>query len=312
MDRHSVGWHGVIPPIVTPFRADGAIDEAAFRDNIAFLIERGVHGIVVAGCTGEFWALTNAERAMLFRAAVDEAKGRIPVIAGTGAIATPDVIELTRAAKDAGADGAMVITPFFVTPRPDDIVTHYRRVSDAVALPILLYNIPRHAVNELTPALTDRIAAIEHVVGIKESSGDFNTTYRMFQTVGDRLHVFLGPIAKFGVAALSLGCSGGIEIIANFWPEGPLALYAAVRRGDLKEAHALQAKMYALLDLVLGSGRNMYASEKAVLNLLGLRGGFPRQPLNPVTPQDEAELRTGLERLGFPTVAAALPRTATR
>ncbi|MDP6604320.1 MAG: dihydrodipicolinate synthase family protein, partial [Rhodospirillales bacterium] len=173
MDKSSVDWHGSWVALVTPFDGDGAIDEVGFARNVDLCIQGGVDGVLVSGCTGEFWALTDAERVRLFGLCVEAAAGRVPVIGGTGAIRTPDAIALSVAAKDAGCAGVMVMPPFFVKPSAADIVAHYEAISGAVDIPILLYNIPANNVNPLTPELVDRLADVESVVAIKESSLDF-------------------------------------------------------------------------------------------------------------------------------------------
>jgi 4-hydroxy-tetrahydrodipicolinate synthase len=193
------------------------------------------------------------------------------------------------------------LTTLYITPPPENIVAHYRAVSDAVKIPIMLYNIPRNTVNALSPEIVAELADIETVVAIKESSGDFNNLYKTFNLAGDKIRVFLGPVAKFGVPAYTLGCSGGIEIIANFWPDGPITLYDAVKSGNLEEAYATQRRMHDLLELVIGNGRNMYAAEKAILNILGLKGGYPRPPLLPLEEPHLSELREGLAKAGLPS-----------
>ena len=161
MDKTSVDWHGPVPALVTPFDAAGNIDEAAFRRNVDLCIGYGMTGFVVNGCTGEFWAQTKEERKRVVEICVDATGGRVPVIAGTGGIRTEDVIELSEHAKAVGCDGIMILPPFFVRPCEDDIVAHYEAVSDAVEMPILLYNIPANAVNALTPELVSRLADVK-------------------------------------------------------------------------------------------------------------------------------------------------------
>jgi 4-hydroxy-tetrahydrodipicolinate synthase len=303
-----VDWHGPIPALITPFDASGAIDEAAFRANVELQIANGVTGVMVGGCTGEFWALSLAERKRLAKLCADVVRRRVTVIAGTGAITTADTIELTRAAKEAGCDGALVLPPYFVQPSTDDIVAHYQAVSDAVAMPMMLYNIPSCAVNALTPALASRLADIENVVAIKESSGDYNNFYRTMIAVQDRLRVFCGPSSVFGVPASLLGAVGHIDVFPNFWGREMVEMYRAVEAGDLARARALQAKGVALTALAIDKGRNLYCSTKAAMNMLGLPGGYPRLPLRPLPPAQSDDLRAGLVRLGFdvkPDAAAA-------
>ena len=201
MDKNSVDWRGHWVALVTPFDAAGNVDEAAFRLNVEQCISTvGVAGLVPCGCTGEFWAQTNEERKRVIKACVETAAGRVPVVAGTGAIRTADVIELSDSARQAGCDGVMIVAPFFVKPSADDIVAHYQAVSDAVDVPIMLYNIPSAAVNALTPALVDRLADIDNVVAIKESSFDFNNFYGTIVVAGDRDAADAGTVQPLDAA----------------------------------------------------------------------------------------------------------------
>jgi len=305
MDRNSVAWRGVIPALVTPFKADGAIDEPAFRANVERMLAAGCHGVLVGGCTAEFWALSVEERKHLVSIAVDAVKRRGIVLAGTGAITTGEAIELTRHAERAGADGALILPPYFVQPSADDIVAHYRAISDATNIPICLYNIPSVAANALLPPLVERLADVPNVVAIKESSGDWHNFYRTLIAVEDRLRVFCGPSSVFGVAATALGAVGHIDCFPNFWTESMLEMWRAAEAGEMERARPLQAKGRALTDLCIANGRNLYCSTKAAMNALGLPGGYPRLPLRPLDAAQDAELRRGLARLGFPVEIAA-------
>ena len=293
MDKNSVDWHGPYVALATPFDAAGEIDGAAFRENVELCLQNGVTGLLVSGCTGEFWALTKDERKRLYGLCVDAAAGRAPVIGGTGAIRTPDVIELTEAAKDAGCAGAMVLPPYFVKPSAGDIVAHYQSVSDAVDIPILLYNIPANAVNELTPELTARLADIENVVAIKESSADLNVFYRTIVLAGDRLRVF-----GMGLPGLLVGASGHILVNAQYWDSQACDYYFTYKRGDLERARALHDKAEALRDAISAPDRNPYVAIKSAMNLFDRPGGFPRLPLRPLNDADLADMRARMARLG--------------
>ncbi len=307
MDKNSIDWIGPTPALITPFDADGNIDEAAYRRNVELCIGYGLTALLPNGCTGEFWAQTIEERKRVIEICVDAAGGRVPVIAGTGAIRTPEVIELTEHAKDAGCVGVMILPPFFVKPSADDIVAHYQTVSDAVDIPIMLYNIPANAVNALVPELVDRLADIDNVVAIKESSADFNNFYKTMQVAGDRIHVILGPTTLYGAVAFALGSAGYVDTSPNFWGEESVEFFNAARDGNMDRALELQAKALKIRDLVNGNGRNMYCSTKAIMNMLGLPGGYPRLPLRPLGEPHLTELRKGIESLGLaaPKAAAA-------
>ncbi len=297
MDKNSVDWHGSWVALVTPFEADGAIDEAGFARNVDLCIRGGVNGVLVPGCTGEFWALSDAERVRLFALCVEAAAGRVPVIGGTGAIRTADVIAMSGAAKDAGCAGVMVMPPFFVKPSADDIVAHYEAISGAVEIPILLYNIPANNVNPLTPELVDRLADVDCVVAIKESSLDFANFYRTLQVAGDRIRVF-PPGFLGGAAALEIGASGYFQTFSNYWGRESNGIYQSYLRGDLAGARRFLDLELTLRDALNRGGRNGYVVIKAAMNLFGRPGGYPRLPLRPLDEAALAEIRHAMVRHG--------------
>lgn len=304
MDRRSVDWQGPITAIVTPFDADGRINEAAFRQVVEQQIRAGVTGIVVAGCTGEFWSLSAAERKQLYALAVNAVAGRVPVIAGTGAVGTPETIELTAHAKAVGCAGAMILPPYFVKLAPEDIIAHYAAVAERVKFPVMVYNIPANNLNAVTPELADRLADIETVVAIKESSFDYRTLSRTIAKVKDRVLVF-GPYSTFGYAAHIMGAAGSVGILHHVWGRGPTDLHDACARGDVAAAAELQRTAGALLDLLGGNGRNVYSALKAAMTLVGNPGGLPRAPLKPLAAHHVEELAAGLAALGI-TVSRAI------
>ena len=309
MDKNSVDWHGVMPAIITPFDAQGNIDEAAFRRHIELNIGYGVTGVVVTGCSGEPWSQTLDERKRLFKLAVETAKGRIKVIAGTGAVNTREVIDMGLYATEAGCDGTMIVAPYFPKLHsPDDLIVHYRMISDAVDLPIMLYNVPGYNVNVLSPELISRLADIENVVAIKESTPDYNTYYKTLSLAADRILVFTGQLSMYGLAAIETGAVGAVTGATNIWGAESVEFYDACKNRDIDRALVLQKKAVELWDVAMANGRNLYPAIKAGMNLQGLPGGYPRMPLRPLGEKDIDELRRGMERLGFDvrhTAAAA-------
>lgn len=300
MDRQSVPWSGPMPAVVTPFDAAGRVDAAAFSANVDRLLAAGSTGIVAGGCTGEFWALSVAERRALCELAVRAVAGRGAVLVGTGAVTPPEVIELTRHAQAVGCDGALVTPPYFVKLTDDEIFAHFEAVSAAVDLPLCLYNIPGNAVNAISPALAARLATLDRVVAIKESSGDWNTFYATLLAVRDRLRVFCGPSSIFGVPAVMAGADGLVDCFPNVWAPGGLDLYHAARAGRLPEAERLQATGRRLTDLFTSGGRTLYPATKAAMDLLGYAGGgAPRPPLRPLRGEPLEGLRRGLIELGL-------------
>jgi 4-hydroxy-tetrahydrodipicolinate synthase len=299
MDRNSVDWSGPMPAVTTPFDASGAVDAPGFRANIARLIDEGATGIVACGCTGEFWALSLAERKALYAEAVKGAAGRGTVIVGTGCVGAADTIELAHAAKAAGADGILVLPPYFVKLTDDEIFAHFAAVSAASPLPIVAYNIPGNAVNAISPALADRLADLDKVVAIKESSGDWNNFYATLLAVKDRIRVFCGPSSVFGVPAIHAGADGTVDCFPNVW-RGVTDLYHAARDPARQaEAERLQATSRRLTDLFVSGGRTLYPATKAAMDHLGFPGGgTPRPPLQKLAGAPLEGLKRGLADLG--------------
>jgi 4-hydroxy-tetrahydrodipicolinate synthase len=289
-----------MPAVTTPFDDDGRIDEAEFAANIARLIDDGATGVVVGGCTGEFWSLGHEERKRLFEIAREAVSGGATLIVGTGAVTVDETVALTRHAERTGCDGALILPPYFVKLTDDEIYAHYADVSDAVGLPIVLYNIPGNAVNALTPALVSRLAGLDRVVAVKESSGDWNTYYGTYLAAHERLRVFCGPSSVFGVPAVQLGADGTIDCFPNMWSPGGLELYNAPKRGDTEEANRLQALGRKLTDLCTSGGRTLYPATKAAMDMLGLPGGGkPRAPLRPLAGEALQGLERGLKTFGL-------------
>lgn len=296
MNRDSFTWTGPMPAVITPFSNDGEIDNQALRENIDRQFSAKATGVLVGGCTGEFWSLKTDERCELFRVGAEAVGGRGTVLAGAGAITVEETIKLTRAAQDAGCDAALILPPYFIHLNDDEIFEHFRAVDAAVSFPIVLYNIPGNAINSITPRLAARLADLDNVVAIKESSGDWNNFYATLNAVGDRLRVFCGPSSIYGVPAVAAGADGFIDCFPNVWAGGIEMFYAAVE-GRHEEANARQRTGRALTDLFTSGGRSLYPATKAAMTMLGFAAGNPRPPLQALTGDALIELRAGLQVL---------------
>lgn len=298
MDRSSVDWAGPMVAVTTPFRADFSIDEEGFSANVERLYAAGATGMVTAGCTGEFWALDMADRIRLAQLTAAAAQGRGPTIVGTGSIREGEIIDQIHAAKEAGADGALVMPPYFVQATDAEIIAHFEAIDAESVLPILLYNIPGNAGNELTPEITGRLADLDNVVGVKESSGNWNTFQGTLNAASDRIRVFCGPSSVFGVPATLAGADGTIDCFPNVWAPGCLDLWHATKAGRMSEAWALQKTGIEMTELFTSGGRTLYPATKAVMNHLGLPGGgIPRPPLRSLRGNTLTELTQGMDRL---------------
>ncbi|MCB1490762.1 MAG: dihydrodipicolinate synthase family protein [Rhodobiaceae bacterium] len=279
MDRNSVDWTGAMPALTTPFNENGKIDFDAHAANIERQMAAGATGFVAAGCTGEFWALSHQERAELAAATVDAVAGRGTTIIGTGAILPHEVVAQSEAAAKAGADAILVVPPYFVRSTDEEIIAHYAAVNRDTALPIVLYNIPGNAGNNLSPELVLRLADLDKVVAVKESSGNWLQFRRTLMAVKDRIRVYCGPSSVFGVEAVRAGADGLIDCFPNVWT-GCLDIWSATRNGEDERAQKLQATGLALTDLFTSDGRTLYPATKAAMSYLGYAGGGPlRLPL---------------------------------
>ena len=299
MNRDSVNWWGPMPAVVTPFVNDGAIDARAMQETAERLFANGATGLLVGGCTGEFWALSFEERCELFALGARLGQDRGTVLAGTGAITVGETVRLTEAAKAAGCDGALILPPYFIRLSDDEIFAHFREIDAAVSFPIVLYNIPGNAINAITPELASRLADLDNVVAIKESSGDWNNFYATLIGVRERIRVFCGPSSIFGVPAVAAGADGFIDCFPNVWSPGGLDLYHAAKAGRLDEANALQQTGKRLTELFTSGGRSLYPATKAAMSHLGFAVGDPRPPLRPLEGLALEELHAGLAALSI-------------
>jgi 4-hydroxy-tetrahydrodipicolinate synthase len=307
MDRTSVDWEGYFLAMITPFTADGALDEQGFRDVIDIAIDNEVDGIVPVGCTGEWWALTDAERVRLYEITAQHTAGRVPTIVGTAAFSTRKAIEMTQAAKDAGCDAAMLTAPPYALPLEREIVTFFQRISDAVDFPIVLYNNPNRVRRALTPEIVDKLADIENVVAIKDSSGDIDMQLKTLEVCKDRIRYFQGG-TKNAHRLVPAGSLGFVDsAIAHVSGNQGSRFYRELRDGNIDAALELVPSEWAveLHDLFWGEAGMFPASLKEAMVLVGRPGGPPRDPLLPITDEEREVLKKRLAELGIAVTAVA-------
>jgi 4-hydroxy-tetrahydrodipicolinate synthase len=229
---------------VTPFR-NGKVDERAFGDLIEWQLANGTNGIVPCGTTGESATLTNDEHHRVIRLSVEVVKGRVPVIAGTGSNSTDEAISLTRHAKEAGADGALLITPYYNKPTQEGLYRHYKAVAEAVDMPLVLYNIPGRTGVNMLPTTVARLAVMKNIVGIKEGSGSVQQASEIAQTCGDRLTVLSGD-DPLTLPMMAVGAKGVITVTANVMPKEMAQLVASFQAGRIDEARRIHFALSAL------------------------------------------------------------------
>jgi 4-hydroxy-tetrahydrodipicolinate synthase len=289
---------GILPALVTPFTEDGKqINEQQLRNLVNHCIDLGVSGLVPCGTTGEFVNMTTEEKKQVISTVIDEANGRVEVIAGTGASGTDHALEMTAFAKDAGADAAIIVTPYYLKPTDRGIYEHYDTIASKVDMPIVLYNIPQCTGLALPWQMVEDLAQIPNIVAIKDSSGQLSFILAVLEKVRDKINVLCGH-DEVVTAALAAGASGAILASANFIPDLWLKIYNHIQKGELAKARELQYKVQKIARITIKSGA---VGTKEALNMMGIRVGPVRLPLSvggELTYEEREELRLDLEKIG--------------
>ncbi|OGW68886.1 MAG: 4-hydroxy-tetrahydrodipicolinate synthase [Nitrospirae bacterium RIFCSPLOWO2_01_FULL_62_17] len=288
-------FHGSLVAIVTPFKK-GKVDEKALGDLIDWQIAQGTHGIVPCGTTGESATLTHEEHERVVAFTIEASKGRVPVIAGTGSNSTDEAITLTKHAKKAGADGALLITPYYNKPTQEGLYRHYKAVAEAVDLPIVLYNIPgRTSVNMLPPTVA-RLSSFKNIVAIKEGSGSLQQVSDIIQACGDRMTVLSGDDA-LTLPMMALGARGVITVTANIVPKDMANMTDAFAAGKLAEARKLHYKMSPLFAALFYETNPIPVKE--ALGMMGRCTAELRLPLCPMASDTREKLSRALKDYGL-------------
>lgn len=289
-------FRGTYTVLITPFTADGQnVDVPALKRLVDWQIEQGIHGLIPLGSTGEFLSMTPDERQAVIETCIKTANGRVPVLIGTGAERTDDCVSLSREAQSMGADGVMIIPPFYSCPTEDELFTHYRKVSDAIDIPIMLYNNPATANVDLTPPIVARLSQIDHCRYIKESTLEVTRVRDIIELCGERMTVFAGIL---GYESFWLGAQGWVAVCSNLIPQMSARLFELVAdHKDMDQALALYKKMLPIVKWV--GGHRYVAASKDALEMMGLPVGKPRAPRLPLPAADAAELRGALAKLGL-------------
>ena len=289
---------GILPALVTPFTDNGkGLSEDRLRNLVNRCIELGVSGVVPCGTTGEFVNLTVDEKKRLIDIVVDEVNGRVAVVAGTGASGTVQALEMTKYAKDAGADAALIVTPFYLKPTDRGIYEHFYTIATEVDLPIILYNIPQCTGVWLTWQMVEDLAEIPNIVGLKDSSGELKYILAVLEKVRDKINVMCG-YDEVVLPALAAGASGAILASANVIPDFWVDIYDSVQKGSLEKARELQFKIQKIARIIAKSGP---VGTKEALNMIGIKVGPVRRPLSvggELTYEEREELRLDLEKTG--------------
>jgi 4-hydroxy-tetrahydrodipicolinate synthase len=286
---------GVLTALATPFSADGGVDEPKLRALVDRSIEGGVHGVVACGSTGEFSALSSDERRLVVEIVVDQVAHRVPVIAQTGATSTAEAIRLSRHAQSAGADVIMTVAPYYEPLSVAETLTYLRAVAGSVDIPVMLYNLPVATGIDLQPDTVGALAReVENIRYIKNTTVDLAQSAQLIHNYGDVISTFVGWDSLL-LSALVEGAAGVMAGTANVVPAELVAVYDAVRAGNLDQAREAWARVYPLIDAMMA--QPFIPAVKAGLAAVGFPVGTPREPvagLEPAAAARIAELASAL------------------
>ncbi|KIG15935.1 4-hydroxy-tetrahydrodipicolinate synthase [Enhygromyxa salina] len=285
-DKH---FRGVFTALVTPMGPDGRINDQALTRLVEAQIEAGVHGLVPCGTTGEAATMSHAEHIHVVEVVTRAVAGRVPVLAGAGSNATREAIELARACKELGVSATLQVVPYYNKPPQDGLIRHFEAIADAVALPIILYNVPGRTVTNMLPATVAHLAQHENIVGIKDATGDLHVAAQLRELCGPDFALMSGDDFTL-LPFLATGGDGVISVVSNPAPALLVSLYDLFCAGKLDEARALHFRQLRLTRLLFSDPNPI--AVKAAMHMLGLSGLDVRSPLRPLNL--EGELASGL------------------
>lgn len=287
-------FRGVFTVTITPTNADGTVSLDGVRAFTDWQIREGIQGLIPLGSTGEFLSLSDAEWEAVARAVIDTAAGRVPVLIGTGAEDTREVIRRSRRAEAMGADGVMVIPPFYSTPTDDELFEHYRAIAGAIRIPVMVYNNPATTNVDMGPGLLARIATIPGCDYVKESTMDVTRVRDIIRLAGDDMTVFGGIM---GFESFVMGAQGWVAVASNVAPAAMVAIFDRTMAGDYAAARDIYLKHVPLIQAV--GGQHYVAGSKALLRHMGFDAGLPLPPRLPLPPDRDAAMKEIVETLGL-------------
>ncbi len=289
-------FHGSMVALVTPMHLDGALDSAALRRFVDFQIDNGTTAIIAVGTTGESPTLDMQEHCEVIRLTVEFARGRVPVIAGTGSNSTTEAIELTQCAQEAGAQACLLVTPYYNKPTQEGLYLHYKAIAEAVPIAQILYNVPGRTVCDILPATVARLARIPNIVGIKEATGNLDRARELRKLCPKEFELYSGDDAS-GLEFILLGGQGVISVTTNVAPRAMHDMCAAALKGDAKTAGTINDKLMSL-------HKNLFVEANPIpvkwaLEQMGLIEGGIRLPLTRLSEVHHAVLRQAMQSAGL-------------
>ncbi len=285
---------GIISANVTPMDANEDINEKELRNHVNRSLAAGVDGVFCLGTNGEAYALNKEEKKFVIEAFVDEVKGRVPVYAGTGAATTRETIELSKIAEAAGADVLSIVAPFFAAASQQEIYNHYEAIAKSVNLPIVMYNIPARAGNAIAPETVQRLAQLDNIVGVKDSSGNFDNILQYIELTDPKEFAVLSGNDSLILWTLQAGGAGGITAVANLLPEIMVSIYSKFLEGDFQGAKAFQDSIRPIRNCFKYGNPNTII--KNATNMIGMPVGNNRAPFNYISPEAKDAIQATLEQ----------------
>lgn len=288
-------FKGSMTALVTPF-SDGRFDRETYRDLIEFQISNGIDGIVPCGTTGESATLSHEEHDAVVEAAIEAVDGRVPVIAGAGSNSTAEALRLTSHARDAGADGALIITPYYNRPTQEGLYRHYMTIADAVDIPIVVYNVPSRTGSDILPGTLARLAAHDNIVGVKEATGSLKRASEIKESCGESMAVISGDDFTY-LPILEVGGAGVISVVANIVPAEMAGIYDSFTADDHDGARKLHYRLFPLMTAMFLETNPIPV--KTALAMMGKIREELRLPLVGLSEQNRESLRGTLSEHGL-------------
>jgi 4-hydroxy-tetrahydrodipicolinate synthase len=283
---------GTTVAMVTPFTREDTVDEEGMRENMNYLLERGVNGLLAAGTTGESATITHQEQKKMMEILVDEVKGKAAAVAGAGSNSSKEALDLVKYAEDVGADYALVITPYYNKPQQHGLYEHYKMLSESVDIPIIVYNVPSRTGTDIDVETIGRVAQLDNIVAIKEANPDLDKvsqTIHKLKSLGQEDFLVLSGNDNLTLPMICQGCKGVISVVGNVDPARMSEMVNKALEGDFKGAQDLHYELYDLMKVLFVESNPVPAKE--ALNMMGRPSGHVRMPLAPLKKESQDELR---------------------
>lgn len=291
--------HGTIVAMITPFTPEDEIDQDGMRENINYLIDRGVEGVLAAGTTGESATITHLEQRKIMDILVDEVQGRVKAIAGAGSNSSKESLGLVKYAESIGADVALVITPYYNKPQQHGLYEHYKLLNDQTDMPIIVYNVPSRTGIDIDVKTIGRVSQLDNIIGIKEANPDLDKVsqiYKKMEELGNRDDFsILSGNDNLTLPMISQGATGVISVVANVDPERMSQMVRYALKGDFANAMKLHYELYDLMKVLFVEANPVPSKES--MNMMGRPAGHVRLPLAPIAEENRVKLKGVLEGL---------------